>query len=166
MRGIGGGAGIPRREIDTELHVIFLAGLGDEFGDVNLWADAAAVRHAEVCACRGPEAETVVVLTDDDDARHAGALHGRYPLVAVGDGLRGVVGGVRLDVVAPLLVDEGVVAVVRETIEFHFHPVELALRRNGEYGRRRVVRIWDFLLLEQLLRRGGQAYQAGSQEAE
>ena len=164
--GVVRGVGVPGREVDAELHSVFPAGLRDELGDVDLRPDACAGRHVEVSAFGGPHTEAVVMLDHGDDARHAGALHGCHPLLAVGDGLRGVVGRVRAGVVAPLLAEEGVVAVVREAVELHLHPFNLTLGRHGEHGGRRVVRIRKIQLLEQLLRRGRKARQPGGQKAE
>ena len=79
---------VPRREVDTHLEAVLVAGL-TQFGqhiDLAIFILRSIVgRMCDVVIGQwtGPHRETVVMLGHDDDALHAGLLERPHPLLHV-----------------------------------------------------------------------------------
>ena len=77
---------VPRRDIDSESHIVFTAGIGKFLQDVALAVFPGALRHCMTAYRIRPEAESVVMLSGDDDAFHTCCLCDRDPLSAIKGG--------------------------------------------------------------------------------
>ena len=138
---------VPGRDVEAVLHIVLLACLRKELGNVCRTAVfISRIRNAVGSCCCRPEAETIVVLHHGDTTVHTRSLHRSHPLFGIGL-CQGRILGFGFVTEAPFQTRKGVHTVVEEGVELRFIPQNLAFTGNGMTRRRCIVGVGQVVIL-------------------
>ena len=119
---------VPWRNINSEFNTIFPAGIGKFLQDITFAIFPAALGHGVSAVWIRPQAESVMMLTCNDDTFHTRRLGNGCPLTAIHSSR---IEQFRLLLTAsPLVTGECVRSEMHEHVKFHLLPLDLLLCRQ------------------------------------